>query len=158
MAGHRDHLRLQPTDREALVIGEQVVEAAARLRIGVQAELRREAGADLADAVADRQRRLWPALLEPLRGRHMVGVGVGLQDPAQLQPAFFQARGQHLRRRCVQRAGLRIEAHHRIDHRGVVAVLHHIAPGAGTGVVEGVDVRMLVHRSLLLAAGGAALQ
>ncbi|MCW0466726.1 hypothetical protein NB705_003799 [Xanthomonas sacchari] len=158
VAWHGDHLRLHITDREALAIGEQVIEAAARLRVRVQAELRRETGAHLADAVADRQRRLWPSLLEPLRGGDMIGVGVGLEDPAQVQSARVQARGQRLRRCVVQCAGLRVVAHHRVDHRGVVAILDHVAPGAGTGMVEGVDVRMLAHRSLRVAAGGAALQ
>ncbi|KAG1541517.1 hypothetical protein G6F50_014226 [Rhizopus delemar] len=88
VAGHGDHLAAQFAKRKDFAIAEQVVEDFIRSR-KLQAVARRKSGLHRADAFADGQRGLRKALLEPAPGRHMVGVGVRFQQPAQLQALLF---------------------------------------------------------------------
>jgi hypothetical protein len=88
VAGHGDHLAAQFAQSEGLAIAEQVVEDFIGAR-KLQAIAWRKRRLHRADAFADGQRGLRKALLEPAPGRHMVGVGMGLQQPAQLQALLF---------------------------------------------------------------------
>ena len=104
---------------EPVAIGEQPVELAAvalELRAGVE---------DLAehflhdgDVAADRQHAA-ELLLEIGRGRQMVGMHMGLEQPFHLEPVFVHKGDQPVGGPAFGAAGGRIEVQHGIDERAL---------------------------------------
>src|SRR5690606_24288717 len=138
VAGGGDHAGVERADAELVAVGEQVVELAAVDReVRFEVEDLLEARLHAGDAAADGH--LGAGLLaQPGGGGHVVGVGVGLEDPLGRQAVRVGGVEQPARR-VVRDAGAgRLEVHHRVDDRGVAAVVvvDQMREGAGGGIVE----------------------
>ena len=141
MARHVQRAHFQRADMEHLVGCEQLVELRA---VGGGALLVINIGKRLLHRLDRRADGHFAAQL-PLqigRGRQVVGVGVGFQQPAARQLVFAH-KGDHLVGRGGGRAArFRIVVEHRIDHGAgaAFALVHHIGDGGGGGVEEGLYV------------------
>ncbi len=144
MAGDMHHRHRQGAEGEGVAIAEQMIELRAILReLTARVEQLAEHLLDLRDMLADSD----PAaelFLQIGRGREMIGVGMGLQQPGDCQimsPAIGDHRigaGGSGAARC------RIEIEHRIDDRRLPAfpVMHDIADGKAVPIKEARNFRL----------------
>ena len=136
---HCQRLGLQLTDVEDLVVVQQLVELAAiGAELGLQMEDFLEHVLHLRDGRANRDLST-QLVAKVVRGRQMVCVGMGLQNPLHRQPLTLHKRDDLVGRPCAGAAGLRVVVQHRIHHRAVAARLieHHIAHRPGGVIKEG---------------------
>ncbi len=130
VARRAQHAPLELADRERLPVGEQVVELrAVRVEIGeVEHFLERRLNA--ADALPDGDTAAEP-LLEIGRGRQMIGVSMGLEDPVDREPLRLDERGDRVGRGRARAPGLVVVVEDGINDGG----------GGGTPVADHVRKR-----------------
>ena len=136
------HPRREAADREAVAVDEEPVElAAVALELGALVEDLAEGVLDDADVLADADPAAQP-LLQIGRGREVVGMDVGFEDPLDLQPVVAEMGDDGVGRAGVGVARGIVEVEHGIDHRAGLAcrVLHHIGNGVGRLVEKGGNV------------------
>ena len=143
VARHMQGFRLQSADAELLAVRKQVVElAAVGQETALQVEQFLEHRLHLADMPADGNA---PAqlLLDVARAGQVVGMGMGLEDPVELQALAADVVDHPVGRSRGRPPRLEIVVQHRIDHRGAGArgIRHHIGHGEGFRVEKGFDVR-----------------
>ena len=149
--GHCNHAAGNRAQREALVIGKQMVELRAiGTKPGRQCVLRRQRLLDLCDAFADPDSRVRPVLLQPLRGAEVIGVCVRFQQPLHLPAMLLYGIDNGLRRLCGDRAGVGSVVQRRVDHRRRpgARIGNHVGKGVAVGMEERKDLRL--HRYLRL--------
>ena len=137
MTRHCQRLGLQLADVEHLVVVQQLVELAAiRVEPGLQMKDLLEHVLHLRDGRANRDLSA-QLVAKVVRGRQMVCMGMGLQNPLHRQPLTLHKRHDLVGRPCAGAARLRVVVQHRIHHRAVAARLieHHIAHRPG-GVIK----------------------
>ena len=124
MPGHRDPRAGRVADREFLAVREQVVELRS-VRAGTPSP-RSSTGAKVACTVRMpspiASRAAGKALLEPVRRRQVIGVGMGFQYPLHLQRMCADVVNDGLCRRGADACRGRIEIQHRIDDRRLPAI------------------------------------
>jgi len=147
--GRGDDATLQRPDTEGFVVAEQVIELPpVRCEVLLQVQQFLEGRLDLADAPAYGN---FPAELplEKGRGAQVVRMGVGLEDPVELQATVPDECG-HLPDgpgSGPSRVGVEIER--RVDDGRGLPVMDHVSPGRGLLVQEWLYLRPVHGRSLL---------
>ncbi len=126
---------------ERLAVPEEVVED---LRRGgaLETEHRREMRLDPRDPIADGDLTAQGGL-QPLGGRQVIGVHVGLKLPRHLKASVIHEVPDRLRGLSGCAPGRRVEVEDAVDDRACAgaAVAHHMARRAGLGIEEGGDDR-----------------
>ena len=141
VAGREHHAHGEPAEVEALAVGEQPVE------VPVDVEGRRQVVealpelGDLAHLGADRGRRA-ELLLEIGGGHEVVGVGMGVEIQAHLEPLGGEVGEDRIGRGGAGARRPEIEVPDDVDQRGLAGrrVAYHVLDAAGVGLVKADDL------------------
>src|SRR5699024_5311075 len=109
--------RRDAADRECVAVGEELVElAAVTLECGSCIEDLAERVLNDGDVLTDADATA-ELLLDIGRGREMIGMNVGLQNPVELQAVAADEFDQAVGRVKIGTPGERLVVEHRVDHR-----------------------------------------